>query len=119
MAQLQNKMYICEKKMHNCETHVLQLYIFWQYNGNYYYFSLFLSLLVSTLLRYPAMAVNEVVTSRAAAGHYLSRLRHVIFLLLLFSLAFNNPIRPQRCLSSTHSSKHHSTNILSNPVEWS
>ena len=29
MAQLRNKMYICKKK-HNCETLLLQLYIFWQ-----------------------------------------------------------------------------------------
>ncbi len=29
IAQLQNQLYICKKKMYNCETHLLQLYIVW------------------------------------------------------------------------------------------
>ena len=72
MAQLQNKMYNCKKK-YNCETHLLQLYyIFWHY--------LKLLLLTFPFLTYfqaPTPPSNgrqdEVATSRAAAGHCLSR----------------------------------------------
>ena len=73
MAQLRNKMYNCKKK-HNCETHLLQLYIFWQYltTNSTFHFS-FPFLLISTLPRHPATAVHEVATSRAAAGRCLSR----------------------------------------------
>jgi hypothetical protein len=63
-----------QKKKHNCETHLLQLYIFWQYltTNSTFHFS-FPFLLISTLPCHPATAVNKVATSRAAAGHCLSR----------------------------------------------
>ena len=72
MAQLQNKMYICEK-MHNCETHLIAIVHFLATLN--YYFSLFLILTYFHAPTPPSSGhQDEVATiSRAAADHCLSR----------------------------------------------
>ena len=88
MAQLRNKMYNCKKKaqLRNTFIAVVHFLAILNYRTNSTFHFSFPFLLISTLPRHPATAVNKVATSRRRQP--LLESRHVIFLLLLYSLAF-------------------------------
>ena len=88
MAQLRNKMYNCKKKaqLRNTFIAVVHFLAILNYRTNSTFHFSFPFLLISTLPRHPATAVNKVAASRRRQP--LLESRHVTFLLLLYSLAF-------------------------------
>jgi hypothetical protein len=100
MAQLRNKMYNCKKKaqLRNTCIAVVHFLAILNYRTNSTFHFSFPFLLISTLPRHPATAVNKVATSRRHQP--LLESRHVIFLLLLYSLAFRRLPSPPLINSS-------------------
>ena len=84
MAQLRNKMYNCKKKaqLRNTFIAVVHFLAILNYRTNSTFHFSFPFLLISTLPRHPAMAVNKVAASRRRQP--LLKSRHVIFLLLCY-----------------------------------
>jgi len=94
MAQLRNKMYTAKKKAQLRNTFIAVVHFLailnYRTDSSTFHFS-FPFLLISTLPRHPATAVNKVAASRRRQP--LLESRHVIFLLLLYSLAFKKKLR--------------------------